>query len=202
MPNRFEHTELNTSDVAAAKAFYKKIFDWKLQDMPAGAQTYTMVNEGGRGIGGIQQQPMPGAPSAWLPYVTVGDVKKTLARAREAGATVVLDYHEIGANGAIGILVDPTGATLGVWESAKKRDKRAAKKAEKKAKKAEAPTKAKKADKKADAPKKAKKADAPKKAKKADAPKKAKKAGAPAKAKKADKKASAPAKAKKADKKK
>jgi predicted enzyme related to lactoylglutathione lyase len=196
MPNRFEHTELNTSDVAAAKAFYKKIFDWKFQDMPAGTQTYTMLNEGGRGIGGIQQQPMPGAPSAWLPYVTVGDVKKTLERAREAGATVVLDYHEIGANGAIGILVDPTGATLGLWESAKKRDKRAEKKADKKAKKADASTKAKKAE----APekvKKAKKAD-----KKADAPKKAEKARAPAKAKKADKKVGATAKAKKADKKK
>ncbi len=196
MPNRFEHTELNTTDVAVAKAFYKKLFDWKFEDVAAGASTYTMLTRDGHGFGGIQRQPMPDAPSAWLPYVTVGDVKKALAKAREAGATIVLECHEIGDNGSIGVFVDPTGAGLGVWAPAKKRDKKADKKASKKAKKAEAPKKAKKAD------EKAKKAEAPKKAKKADGKaKKADKGAAPKKAKKADK-AATPKKAKKPGKKK
>ena len=36
MANVFCHIELSTSDVAAAKKFYTKLFDWKLSDMPMG----------------------------------------------------------------------------------------------------------------------------------------------------------------------
>ena len=34
MGNPFVHVELNTTDVAKAKAFYGKLFDWKLEDAP------------------------------------------------------------------------------------------------------------------------------------------------------------------------
>jgi predicted enzyme related to lactoylglutathione lyase len=39
------------------------------------------------------------------------DVKKTLAKAKSAGATITLAYHPIGDMGAIGVFVDPTGAS-------------------------------------------------------------------------------------------
>ena len=35
MANPFVHVELNTTDVGKAKDFYGKLFDWKLEDMPA-----------------------------------------------------------------------------------------------------------------------------------------------------------------------
>ena len=50
---------------------------------------------------------MPDAPNAWLPYVEVDDVKKTVAKAAKAGAKVMLDYMPIGEMGAIGIFADP-----------------------------------------------------------------------------------------------
>jgi predicted enzyme related to lactoylglutathione lyase len=132
MANPFAHIELTTGDLGAAKKFYKKLFDWKLTDTPMGdGGVYTMIAAGKGPGGGIQAQPMPGAPVTWLPYVEVDNVKRILAKAEKGGAKVVLPPMDIGKNGIIGIFADPTGATLGVWSKAKP-PKKGAKKASKK----------------------------------------------------------------------
>ncbi|HEX4446297.1 MAG TPA: VOC family protein [Polyangiaceae bacterium] len=133
MANPFAHIELTTSDLAAAKKFYKKLFDWKLTDMPMGTDgaVYTMIAPGKGAGGGMQAKPMPDAPVTWLPYVEVADVKRALAKAEKGGAKVVLPVMDIGKNGIIGIFVDPAGAMLGVWTKAKPA-KKSAKKASKK----------------------------------------------------------------------
>src|SRR5882724_10036488 len=112
MPNPFAHIELSTDDVKKAKKFYQGVFAWKLSDMPAMA--YTMIDVGGGVGGGMQKKPMPEAPTAWLPYVQVDDVKATMAKALKGGGSAVLPFQEIGE---IGIFVDPAGAMLGLWES-------------------------------------------------------------------------------------
>jgi predicted enzyme related to lactoylglutathione lyase len=182
MPNPFAHIELSTDDVKKAKKFYQGVFAWKLKDMPAMA--YTMIDVGGGVGGGMQNKPMPGAPTAWLPYVQVDDVKATMAKAIKGGGNAVLPFQEIGDMGAIGIFVDPAGAMLGVWES--KNPPAAPPPA---AKKAPAPAKKK-------APAKKAAAAAPAPAKKAPAKKAAAPAAAPAKkaAKKAAPAPAAPAK--------
>ena len=129
MGNPFAHIELNTDNVGAAKKFYKSVFDWKLED----EGNYTMIAVGKGTGGGIMKKQMPEQPTAWLPYVEVADVKKTIDKARKSGANVVLPYHSIGDMGAIGVFIDPTGAALGVWEMAKKAAPKAAKKTAKKA---------------------------------------------------------------------
>ena len=129
MPNAFVHVELNTDDVAAAKKFYKSVFKWKLADQKTGpGMTYTLIDVGKGTPGGMQKKPMADAPTAWLPYVQVDDVKKTMAKAGQAGAHVVVDYMPIPGTGALGIFIDPTGAALGVWEPARKGRKAAPKK--------------------------------------------------------------------------
>ena len=135
MANAFAHCELNTTDVAQAKKFYKSVFAWKLNDMKG--MPYTMIDVGTGVGGGMQKVMMPGQPPAWMPYVQVDDVKKSLAKAKKAGAKIVLDFQSLGGNGAIGIFLDPAGAALGVWEAGKKAPKASAKKAgaKKKAKK-------------------------------------------------------------------
>ena len=172
MPNPFAHVELNTDDVKKAKKFYQAVFAWKLSDVPN--MGYTMIDVGGGAGGGMQKKQMAEAPTAWLPYVQVDDVKATMAKAIKAGAKPALEYQEIGEMGAIGIFIDPAGATLGVWASKAAAD-------------APPPPAKKAATKKAPAPAKA----AAKPAKKAAAK------AAPAPAKKASSK-SAPAPAKKA----
>ena len=50
MANPFVHVELATNDVAKAKAFYGKLFDWKMEDVPMESGAYTMIGVG-EGIG-------------------------------------------------------------------------------------------------------------------------------------------------------
>jgi uncharacterized protein len=140
MPNPFAHVELSTVDLKKAKKFYGSLFGWQLNDIPG--MNYTMIDTAGGTGGGMQTNPNPGAPSAWLPYVTVESVAKTLAKATKAGATVVMGHTPIGDMGAIGILVDPMGATLGIWEpgpAAKAKEAEAAKPKKAKASKKKAP---------------------------------------------------------------
>ena len=124
MGNPFVHIELNASDLGAAKKFYKKVFDWKLTEMP-GFGGYTMIDVGG-GVGGGMQNPPPGAGPGWFAYVGVDSVKKTLAKAKKAGAKILMDYHPVGTMGALGVFMDPNGAPLGVWEAAKTPAKKSA----------------------------------------------------------------------------
>ncbi len=130
MGNPFAHIELATDDLRAAKKFYKSLFDWKLADIPQ--MDYTMIDVGKGTGGGMTLKQMPGQPTAWLPYVEVADVKRSLAKAVKAGGKVVVDYTEIGEMGAIGVLIDPAGAAIGVWAQVAKKAK--AKKAKSKPK--------------------------------------------------------------------
>jgi predicted enzyme related to lactoylglutathione lyase len=81
MGNPFVHVELNTTDTAKAKTFYEKLFDWKLEDMPIGERSYTMIRVGEGTGGGMMQQLIPGASSAWLPYVLVDDIDEATEKA-------------------------------------------------------------------------------------------------------------------------
>jgi predicted enzyme related to lactoylglutathione lyase len=118
MANPFVHLELNTTDVAKAKAFYGKLFKWTLEDIPMGGDTgtYTLIKVGEGTGGGIMKHPMPGAPSIWIPYVLVDDLAAATAEARALGATLVRDVTEIPNIGSFSIFNDPTGATLALWK--------------------------------------------------------------------------------------
>ncbi len=117
MANPFIHAELNTTDVDKAKAFYQKLFDWKLEDVSFPEWDYTMIKVGEGTGGGILQQKIPGATSAWLPYVLVDDLEASTRKARSLGATVMKDVMEVPDMGWLSIIVDPTGAMLGLWKT-------------------------------------------------------------------------------------
>jgi uncharacterized protein len=117
MANAFVHVELNTTDVEKAKAFYGKLFEWTLEDIPMGAGAYTLIKVGKGTGGGIMKHPMPGAPSAWLAYVEVGDIAEATGKARSLGATIIQDVTEVMGMGWLSILIDPTGAALGLWQT-------------------------------------------------------------------------------------
>jgi predicted enzyme related to lactoylglutathione lyase len=134
MGNPFIHIELATDDIGAAKAFYKSVFDWKLADVPA--MNYTMLDVGKGTGGGMTKKQMPQQPTAWLPYVQVADVKKSIEKAKAAGANVIVDFMEIGPGmGSIGVFQDPAGGHCGVWAMGKPVKKAAPKKAARSAKK-------------------------------------------------------------------
>ena len=57
-------------------------------------------------------------PSSWLAYVIVDDINASTALAKSLGAQVVTDVTEIPGMGWFSIIVDPTGAALGLWKTA------------------------------------------------------------------------------------
>jgi predicted enzyme related to lactoylglutathione lyase len=117
MSNAFVHVELNTTDVGKAKAFYGKLFEWTLEDVPMGEMAYTLIKVGKGTGGGMMKHPVPGAPSAWLAYVEVGDIHAATKKAASLGATVMKDVTEVMGMGWLSIIIDPTGAALGLWQT-------------------------------------------------------------------------------------
>ena len=102
MANPFCHVELASTDIAKAKTFYSTLFDWKISDSDMG--------------GGMMQHPVPGAPSSWLPYVLVDDVNATNKKVVSLGGKVMKDTQEVPNMGWFSIILDPTGAALGLWQ--------------------------------------------------------------------------------------
>jgi predicted enzyme related to lactoylglutathione lyase len=116
--NPFVHVELNTPDTENAKAFYSKLFDWKLSDVPnpaAPTGTYTMVDVGQGTGGGIMKQ-VAGGPSGWLAYVGVEDIQASTSKAKSLGAEVMKDVTEVPGMGWLSFIRDPTGSVLGLWQ--------------------------------------------------------------------------------------
>ena len=117
MANPFVHVELATTDLDKAKSFYRSLFDWQLQDMDmGGGMSYTTIGVGEGTGGGMMKHPVPGAPSAWLAYALVDDVAAATAKAKSLGATIMREVTEVAGYGSLSIIVDPTGATLGLWQ--------------------------------------------------------------------------------------
>jgi len=119
MANPFVHVELNTTDVAKAKAFYGALFNWKLEEIPTGPTgPYTLIQVGEGTGGGMQKMPIPNMPSQWLPYVLVDDVKKSTDKARSLGAQVIADSVEVPGRGKFSVVTDPTGASVAMFQPA------------------------------------------------------------------------------------
>jgi hypothetical protein len=124
MSNPFVHVELNSTNVPKAKAFYGKMFDWKMDDVPAPFGNYTMIDVGKGTGGGMMKQLIPDASSAWLPYVEVKDIDAATKKAKKLRAKIMKDVTEVMGAGWLSIIVDPTGAMLGLWEPKKKSGQR------------------------------------------------------------------------------
>jgi len=114
MANPFVHVELLTNDLDRAKKFYAGLFDWTLEEIPN--MDYTMIKVGEGTGGGMMLNPNPGTPSSWLAYVLVADAAASTEKARQLGATIVKEVTEIPEVGWFSVLVDPTGATLALWQ--------------------------------------------------------------------------------------
>jgi len=118
MANPFVHVELNTPDPEKAKAFYSKLFQWELEEIPNSAVpagTYTIVKVGTGTGGGIMQQ-VPGGPAGWLAYVAVEDIHAATQKAKSLGGKIMKDVTEVPGMGWLSFIQDPTCSILGLWK--------------------------------------------------------------------------------------
>jgi uncharacterized protein len=115
MANPFVHLELSTPDVAKAKEFYGKLFNWTFtdNDMGGGMIYTTFTPDSGPG-GGLFS--MPGVDTGWRAYVGVDDINTATTKATSLGAKIIRGPEEIPNVGWMTILTDPTGATIALFQ--------------------------------------------------------------------------------------
>lgn len=115
-PGTYCWSELITSDVDAAKAFYRQVFGWDAETQGEGPRAYTEWKLGGKSIGGMMAKTddMPAdMPSFWGVYFAVDDADASVARALELGGSLHIPPTDIDP-GRFAMLVDSGGATFNV----------------------------------------------------------------------------------------
>ncbi|MCW2681213.1 MAG: Glyoxalase/bleomycin resistance protein/dioxygenase [Frankiales bacterium] len=68
-------------------------------------------------VAGLMPLMAPGQPPTWTVYVASDDADKTVARAEQAGGTVLAPPMDVAELGRMAVLVDPGGAVFGVWQA-------------------------------------------------------------------------------------
>ena len=109
--------ELWAKDPKAMANFYSGLVGYEIEpvERPDGRTSYYLAS-GGYTRCGIIPSPAPSAAPAWLPYLRVEDVKAATKQAEEAGARVVVPPSVDVRDGTVSLIVDPTGAALGLAE--------------------------------------------------------------------------------------
>jgi predicted enzyme related to lactoylglutathione lyase len=123
-PNGYQHgvpcwIDTWQPDADAAVSFYTQLFGWEAEDtMPEGVEgKHYMCRLDGRDVAAVASRPQ-GSPdvTAWTTYVWVDDVDQIVAKVNETGGTVVMEPFDALDGGRIGIVADPAGAAIGVWQ--------------------------------------------------------------------------------------
>jgi predicted enzyme related to lactoylglutathione lyase len=110
--------DLSTSDLARAKAFYGELFGWSATDTGDEFGNYNIVSKGGADLAGMAGK-MPGMddmPDAWTVYLAVEDIQAAVEKTKAAGGQVMFDAMEIGDQGSMTVIADPSGAVVGLWQ--------------------------------------------------------------------------------------
>jgi predicted enzyme related to lactoylglutathione lyase len=96
------------------KAFYTAVFGWEFDDssMPG----YTMIRTGQDPSGGLMKRP-PEVPGPCLNvYFDVQNIDDTLAKATQAGGTVIVPKTAIPNVGHYAFFTDPEGVPVGLLQ--------------------------------------------------------------------------------------
>jgi predicted enzyme related to lactoylglutathione lyase len=112
----FVYMELQIGDAPRARSFYSELLGWQFQEIPTSPAPYASITSGGESVGGLSKA---SGPSQWLGYIGVPDVAAATAKAKALGANIEVDSQPFGALGRLSVLIDPTGARVGLWEAAR-----------------------------------------------------------------------------------
>jgi len=112
--------ELMTDDVAAAKVFYGKVVGWKTQEMTGPDMTYTVLQAGETGVGGMMKTPQEaskaGLKPCWVGYIYAADVDSDAARLQRLGGKIHRNPADIPDVGRFAVVADPQGAIFHLFK--------------------------------------------------------------------------------------
>lgn len=104
---------LSTTDLARAEDFYAKVFGWKAMK-DNGIPVFTLDGTPRTMLADLQKA--ANFPPNWMTYVVVDKVEPATERASRLGGNVLVPLIEIPKVGRIGLIADPTGAPLGLYQ--------------------------------------------------------------------------------------
>jgi predicted enzyme related to lactoylglutathione lyase len=120
--NRPAWVELATSDAAAARDFYARLFGWQVEVSPDPQYGgYGIAKLGGAEAAGIGPKQSPEAPNNWGLYFGTADVEETARKVAEAGGAVVAPPFDVGDQGQMAVFQDPSGAFFSAWQASQMR---------------------------------------------------------------------------------
>jgi uncharacterized protein len=110
--------DLSTTDPAAAKRFYGELLGWEAVDAGPPEETggYGMFTLRGRLVAGVGPLQDTSMPPVWSTYVSSDDADAAAARARDAGAQVLVEPMDVMDAGRLAFLAHPAGGIVGVWQ--------------------------------------------------------------------------------------
>jgi predicted enzyme related to lactoylglutathione lyase len=108
-PGTFSWADLRTTDAAAAKAFYTKVFGWEAAD----GEADTRFSLDGKDVAALHTVD---EEAHWSSYVTVEDVDAAVAKARELGGEVPVEPLDVAEAGRTAVVRDPVGALVYLWQ--------------------------------------------------------------------------------------
>lgn len=114
-PQHVQWNELASRDLAQAKSFYAKHFDFHFNEvMPMGPMgDYCFIDHDGQRIGAIMQN-SGSSPATWLFYFGVESITQATRALTEGGGTVLMGPHEVPGGSWITVATDPQGAHFGI----------------------------------------------------------------------------------------
>jgi hypothetical protein len=116
VPGAFAWAELATSDLAGARAFYPAVLPGVTEKRREGELEYHLLVSAGKEVAGMFALPDASMRPAWTISFQSADVERTAARAREAGADLVMGPTTTPGVGTRAVLRDPQGATFGLLQ--------------------------------------------------------------------------------------
>jgi predicted enzyme related to lactoylglutathione lyase len=109
--------DLSSSDAAASREFYSKLFGWEIEVNPDPQYGgYGMAKVEGKDVAGIGPKQSEQAPTAWSLYIGTPDVEDLARKVQSAGGTVIAPPFDVGDQGRMAVFQDPTGAFISAWQ--------------------------------------------------------------------------------------
>jgi predicted enzyme related to lactoylglutathione lyase len=109
--------DLSSTDPAASRDYYSKLFGWTaVPEADPEAGGYAVAKLGGKDVAGIGGTQDPSAPSAWMVYIGTKDADAVAKKIEAAGGKVIAPPFDVMKIGRMAVFQDPTGAFISVWE--------------------------------------------------------------------------------------
>jgi hypothetical protein len=109
--------DLFTSDPDRSRAFYGELFGWKSEAPNQEFGGYFNFTRDDRPIAGaMRNDGSTEATDTWSIYLAVENAVATVDAAAKQGADIQVPAMPVGDLGTMGVVVDPGGARIGLWQ--------------------------------------------------------------------------------------